>query len=112
MELINTFCETVKSWDKWSQYIFYALVIMFLGVMVERVILNIVRTVTKFLSVLLRGWPPAHLDAEGDWNHIHSTYKLREIRTKLRNMILRKDKCISPDQQCVIEQIVEDIKDY
>lgn len=46
-------------------------ILIFLGFLFESLTVNMIRCFSRSLrtlNIICRGWPPAHLDADGDWN--------------------------------------------
>lgn len=57
-------------WTFWSQHPFLAWCALWLlwgAVCIVLTVLNLAGRVIRFGMVATRGWPPQHLDADGDW---------------------------------------------
>lgn len=64
-------------------------------------LLKIVKMVLRSLLVLARGWPPEHLDADGDWKPASGTPgELYAIRNDLR----------TPEGKTIIERVYREVK--
>lgn len=43
------------------------IVTVFLGYLLAELLLKVISRSIRGIVVSIRGWPPAHLDADGDW---------------------------------------------
>lgn len=58
-----------------QQWFFGFMIILTLGVIIERIVTYVGRFFTRTMMVIFRGWPPSHLDADGDWPEKEETKK-------------------------------------
>lgn len=64
-------------WDFWNQHPLLAWCALWLGwpaawfaVVVVNTIFRIINRLFRTINVCVRGWPPEHLDADGDWKPV------------------------------------------
>lgn len=68
--MTNGGCEMTEFWQFWGEHYFLAWCALWLLWMIPDVLTLILRLVARtyrLTMICLRGWPPAHLDADGDW---------------------------------------------
>lgn len=51
-------------WNFWHEHYFLAFCAIYFGFETS---LRIVSRTLRTINIAIRGWPPAHLDADGDW---------------------------------------------
>lgn len=44
-------------------------IIVYSGYVALTIILNYPVRIIKSLTIMIRGWPPSHLDVDGNWRH-------------------------------------------
>jgi hypothetical protein len=57
----------VNFFDWINNHSFLAFVLVLCATSMCYAALAVARIVVRMVMVILRGWPPAHLDADGDW---------------------------------------------
>lgn len=62
------------NWEFWSEHWFLAWCALWLGWGIFWIAAIVISTASKLtnrilrsINIAIRGWPPAHLDADGDW---------------------------------------------
>ena len=59
-----TLLELLQSWPVWAQLIFFVVVVTALTHLTEVFMRSLCLNFMNALSVLFRGWPPAHLKSD------------------------------------------------
>ena len=59
-----TLLELLQSWPVWAQLILFVVVVTALTHLTEVLMRSVFLNFMNALSVLVRGWPPAHLKAD------------------------------------------------
>jgi hypothetical protein len=57
-------------WTFFNDHLFFAWSALWLGwgaILVLNMLRLVISRILRSINIAIRGWPPAHLDADGDW---------------------------------------------